>query len=109
MIPLAPEQSWPYLILTFFLPPLIALVKQAGFSPQLNAIIAQAVYIVVGIGAAIWSGIPVTVENAVPLIATATVVGSAAYRLIWANIGDDGSDGAVGLDERITNTTSVVK
>lgn len=106
--PMTPEESWVYIAFLFLSPPLIALIKQAGFTSSVNAIIAQLAYIVIGIAAAIWSGIPVNVENALPLIATATVVGRAAYSMIWSQIGGDG-EGNGSVDDSITATTSIVK
>ena len=88
-------------------PLLIAFVKQSGFSSQVNALIALACYVVVGILGAVLSGDPLTLENAVALIATATVVGSAAYGLVWSNLMTD--DEAPSLDERLTTVTSVFK
>ena len=104
-IPLTPEQNAAFLLFLFFVPPLVALIKQAKFPQQVNALIAQAVYIVVGVGAAIWSGIPVNFQNAMPLIAIATVVGTAAYKLIWSQIGVD-KPGDPSVDDRITEATS---
>jgi len=104
-IPLDPNQSAMFLLFLFFLPPIIALVKQSGLSTAVNALIAQAAYVIVGIGAALWSGIPVTFDNAVPLIAIATVVGQAAYKIIWSNLG--GKENS--LDARITAATSFIK
>lgn len=90
-------------------PLLIAFIKQSGFSSQVNALIALACYIVVGILGAVLSGDPLTLENAVALIATATVVGGAAYNLIWSNLmtGPEGEQPSV--DERLTAVTSVFK
>lgn len=93
-----------FIIFAAVSPLLIALVKQSGLSSQANALIALACYVVVGILGAILSGDPLTLENAVALIATATVVGSAAYGLIWSNIGGD-----VSVDDRLTEATSFVK
>lgn len=89
-------------------PLLIAFVKQAGLSRQVNAVIALVCYIVIGILGVLLSGEPLVLENAVSLIATATVVGSAAYGLIWNNIGAS-DDGSPSLDERLTAATSVIK
>ena len=85
-------------------PLLISFIKQSGLSTQANALIAFACYIVVGIIGALMSGLPLTAENAVALVTTATVVGSAAYQLIWSNIGGD-----VSVDDRLTEATSFVK
>jgi len=93
-----------YIIFAAISPLLIAFVKQAGLSKQANALIALACYIVIGLLGAVLSGDPLTLENAVALIATATVVGSAAYGLIWNNLG-----GEVSLDDRLTAATSIIK
>jgi len=93
-----------FIIFAAVSPLLIALVKQSGLSSQVNSIIAFACYIVVGILGMLMSGESLTIENAVPLIAIATVVGSAAYGLIWSNIGGD-----VSVDDRLTEATSFVK
>ena len=76
---------------------------------DMNALIAQACYVIVGIAAALLSGIDLTIANAIPLITVATLVGQAAYKIVWSNIGT-GTDGeAPSLDERITTATSIVK
>jgi hypothetical protein len=93
-----------FIIFTGVSPLLIALVKQSGLPSQANAIIALACYIVIGILGVLLSGEPLTIENAVQLITTATVVGSAAYGLIWSNLGGD-----ISIDERLTAATSFVK
>jgi hypothetical protein len=85
-------------------PLLIAFVKQSGFPRQVNALIALVCYVVVGIAGVLLSGQDLTLENAVNLIATATVVGSTAYQLVWSNIG-----GELSLDDRLTTATSFVK
>lgn len=89
-------------------PLLIAFIKQSGFSSQINAIIALLCYIIVGAAGVIVSGEALTLENAVQLIAVATVVGTAAYNLIWSNIGVT-SEGAPSLDEKLTEVTSFAK
>lgn len=97
-----------FVIFSAVSPLLIAFIKQSGLSRQVNAIIALACYIVVGILGVLLSGEPLTVENAVNLIAVATVVGSAAYGLIWNNIGAS-TDDSPSIDERLTEATSVIK
>jgi len=93
-----------FLLFSFFSPLLISLLKQAGFSVQVNALIAQVTYIAIGIAAVLVSGEALTMENAVQLSLIATVVGGAAYNLIWSNIG-----GEVSIDDRLTRATSIVK
>lgn len=97
-----------FLLFAFFSPVLIAVLKQAGFSRQVNAMIAQIAYVVIGVAAVLLSGEPLTLENAVQLSAIATVVGSAAYGLIWNNLGA-GDDSQPGFDDRLTAATSIIK
>jgi hypothetical protein len=103
-----PTQNAAFVIFAALSPLLIAFVKQSGFSAQANALIAFGAYVVVGIAGALFSGLPLTIENAVTLVTTATIVGSAAYNLIWSNIGA-AADGSGSLDERLTTATSLVK
>lgn len=98
-------------------PLLIAFVKQSGLSRQVNALIALGCYVVVGILGAVLSGTALTLENAVALIAVATVVGSAAYNLVWNVIGTTsepapgGATVVVGqsLDAKLTAATSLIR
>lgn len=103
-----PAANPAFIIFSALMPLLIALVKQSGWSSSANALIALGAYIVVGALAAVMSGEPVTAENAVSLIATATVVGSAAYQLVWRNLGA-GPNGSGSLDDRLTEATSIVR
>jgi predicted exporter len=90
-------------------PLLIAFVKQSGWSSQVNSLIALACYIVVGIAGALVSGQALTLDNAVGLITVATLVGSAAYAMVWSKLGT-GPDGVnPSLDNLITNATSFSK
>jgi len=97
-----------FLIFSAIAPLLISFVKQSGWSRQVNALIALLCYVVVGIAGALMSGAPLTLENAVELITVATVVGSAAYGLVWNNIGTS-ADGDLSLDDRLTAATSIIK
>jgi len=88
-------------------PLLIALVKQQGFTGQVNALIALGCYAVVGVLGALTSGLPFTIDSVVPMIIVATLVGSQAYGLVWSKIGT--GDGTLpSLDERLTNATSFI-
>lgn len=87
------------LIFSAVLPLLIAFVKQAGWSSQVNALVALICYVVVGVAAVFFSGEELTVENAVAIITVVTTVGTVAYNLFWKNFGD----------ERINEATSFVK
>ena len=90
-------------------PVLIAIVKQSAFSPQINAIIALLCYLIVGIVGAVVSGMPLTLEGAPALISMATLIGSAAYNLLWSKIGTGPTGVLPSLDNRITDATSIVK
>ena len=97
-----------FVIFATISPLLIAFVKQSGFTPQVNALIALACYAVVGAVGILLSGETLTLENAVALIAVATVVGTAAYNLIWKNIGVK-DDTTPSLDALLTAKTSFIK
>lgn len=88
-------------------PLLIALVKQSGLSTSWNAVIAMAGYLLVGIAGAAYYGIPLTVDALVPFIATVVVIGTAAYNLLWRNLGADSAGGS--LDHRIEAVTSLIR
>lgn len=96
-----------YILFAAIAPLLIAFVKQKGFSKQVNALIALACYFVIGLLGVVLSGEPLTLENAVNLIAIVTVIGTAAYNLIWTNIGSSDLY-QNGLDQRLTAKTSIV-
>jgi hypothetical protein len=88
------------------LPLLIALVKQAHFSTQVNALIAFACYIIVGVaGAFIQYGTLPSPETLVEFIATVTVIGSTAYKLFWSNLGVT-NENTQSVEERLVNATS---
>lgn len=89
-------------------PLLISFIKQSGWSPQVNSLVALACYIVVGIAGALVSGEELTAENAVALIAVATAVGTVAYQLVWSNLGVGSTEGP-SIEERLTAATSFVK
>lgn len=95
-----------YLAFVFFVPLLVALVKQSGFSQQVNSLIALGVYCVVGVAAAILSGQSLTADNLAPLIVTATLVGTAAYQLFWSKVGQLDNDGFGSIDDLVTELTS---
>jgi hypothetical protein len=89
-------------------PILVALVKQSGWSRQTNALVALAAYVIVGVLGAATSGLPLTIENVVPLVSTATVVGTAAYQLVWRNLGAS-TDTDPSIEDRIVDATSIVR
>lgn len=107
-----------FIIFSAIAPLLIAFVKQSGFSRSVNALIALGCYIVIGILGAVLSGQPLALDNVVELIAVATVVGRAAYSMVWNVIGTT-SEPSVGgaepliigssIDTRITEATSFAK
>ena len=103
-----PTTNAAFLAFAALTPVIIALLKQSGLSTTYNALIAFAIYIVVGVAGALSQGEALSVENAVPFITASVVVGTAAYNLFWSRIGaDEKGDGS--LDDRITNATSLNK
>jgi hypothetical protein len=97
-----------FIIFSAISPLLISFVKQSGFSRQVNAIIALICYVIVGFLGMLFSGEELSLENAVTLIAVATVVGSAAYNLFWNNLGMS-DDTGTSVESRLTAATSLVK
>lgn len=107
-IPLDPEQGAAFLIATLLLPLLVSVLKQSGFSTQVNAIIALVVYVAFAILGAALADVPLTYENLTPLVVAAIVAGRAAYSMFWSLIGGD-DQGNGSIDDRLTDATSVVK
>lgn len=92
-----------------FSPLLVSLLKQQGFTRQVNALIALACYVAVGVVGVLVSGAPLTLEHATALVTLATVIGSAAYNLVWNTLGT-GEDGqGPSLDDRLTARTSLIR
>jgi uncharacterized membrane protein YcfT len=98
-----------FLLFTFLSPALVAFVKQSGWSTQVNAIVALVVYVAIGVLAVVLSGLPVNAETLTTHIATAMVVGMAAYKMFWSQLGAKDEDGTGSIDDRITSATSIVK
>lgn len=105
---LDPMQNTAFIIFSAISPILIALIKQQGFSRSINAVIAFICYVVVGVFGALLSGAELSIENVVQLITIATVVGAAAYNIIWNNLLAE-DDGSLSFDQRLTAATSIVK
>ena len=97
-----------YLVFAAIAPMLIALVKQTGLPVQANAVIAVIGYIVVGVAGAFFAGEELTAENLVSFIAVATVVGTAAYNLLWSNLGKQVPED-LSVDNRLNEATSIIK
>lgn len=98
---------WP--VIAFFIPLLVSLVKQAGWTTQMNAAVAFLVYLVAGAAYVIVTAGPAgfTLESIVAAMTVATVVGTAAYNLFWSNLGVR-HEGDPSLEERLTAATSIV-
>lgn len=107
-IPLDPQQGASFLLAALILPLLVSLVKQSGFSTQVNSIIALVVYVIFGCLAVVFANLPLTMENAVPLIIVAAVAGRLAYSMFWSLIGGD-ENGNGSVEDRLTRATSLVK
>jgi hypothetical protein len=104
-----------YVAFAAIAPLLIALIKQEGFSTQVNAIIATLCYAIVGVAGALVTGATADPQHLVAFITTAAVVGTAAYNLIWSNIGvtpttQQGPDGKpLSIEKRIVRATSLIR
>jgi hypothetical protein len=99
---------WP--IIAFFIPILVSLVKQAGFSTQVNATIALVVYVVAGVAYVVVTAGPdgFTADSVIGAVTVATLVGTAAYNLFWSNLGKSTSD-STNLEESLTQATSFIR
>ena len=86
-------------IIAFFVPLLIAVLKQAGFPNSYNAVIAVVVYVLFGILGVAVSGQAIDVNNIVPTVGIFVTVGTAAYVAFWRNVGEPA----------LTEKTSAVK
>ena len=106
---LDPTQNAAFIIFSAISPLLIAFVKQQGFASQINALIALGCYIIVGVGGALLSGEVLAIENVVTLISIATLVGTAAYNVVWSNLMTGPAGTAPNLDARLTYATSFIK
>ena len=95
-----------FLVFAAIAPMIIALVKQSGLPRQANAIIAVIGYIVVGVAGAFMAGEELTAENLVTFITVATVTGTAAYNLLWKNLG---SDEDTSVEHQLNVATSIIK
>lgn len=98
-----------FILFAALCPLLIAVIKQEGFSAQVNSVIALACYVIVGILGALLSSGPFTLDNVVGLITIATLVGSAAYSLFWSQIGTGQFGVGLSIDHRIQEATSFKK
>ena len=106
-IPISPEQGAAFLLVALLMPVLVSLVKQSGFTPRQNALIALAVYAGFAFVGAFMSGIPIDYQHMTPLLVVAILVGRGAYSMFWSQVG--GGPDAKSIDERITVATSLVK
>ncbi len=75
-------------VVAVFVPLLVSVLKRDGFSQTANALIAVAVYAVVGVLSVLVSGQALTLDNVEPAIAIFVTGGTIAYQLFWKNWGD---------------------
>lgn len=93
-------------LLSAVLPLLIAVIKQTNWSPQVNAMIAFAAYIIVGVIGTFIAGVTLTPETALEFIASVSLIGTVAYNLVWSNLGKTNAEGSESIEERIMAATS---
>jgi predicted Na+-dependent transporter len=72
-------------ILGVILPVFIGFIKQEHFPNAWNALIAIAVYVIVGVVAVAFSGDSFNLSNILPSVGTFTAAGTLAYQLFWKN------------------------
>ena len=102
-------------LLGLVMPPIVALIKQSGFSKQVNSIIALVVYAAATLLYMNFHGIPIDLNSFATNATVLTVVGLTAYKMFWSAIGGggdgtpEGADGSTGgsLDAKITDVTSL--
>ena len=75
-------------LIAFFVPLVVAVVKQAGYPTAINAVIAIVIYVVFGVLAVVANAKALTLDNIVPAVELFTVVGTSAYYAFWRNIGE---------------------
>lgn len=87
------------LLLGVLMPPIVAIIKQSGWSKTVNSVVALVVYLIAVVIYMGYEQIPFTIE-AVAQNATALIgVGFLAYKMFWD---------AIGADAAITEKTTVV-
>jgi hypothetical protein len=75
-------------VVAIFVPLLVSVLKRDGFSNTVNAMIAVAVYVVVGALSVLVAGQAFTLDNVAPAVAIFVSGGTIAYELFWKNWGD---------------------
>ena len=75
-------------IVAIFVPLLVSVLKRESFSQTVNALIAVAIYVIVGVVSVLVSGQTLTLENIEPAIVIFVAGGTLAYQLFWKNWGD---------------------
>ena len=104
--------------LGLILPVVVAFCKQAGFSQQINSIIALLVYIAAAVIYMAYNHIDFTLESVTTNATVLTITGLTAYKMFWDAIGktkpsDPNAPVPVNegtsIDQKITEATSVVK
>jgi Na+/pantothenate symporter len=74
--------------IAFFVPILVALLKQTGFPAGYNAVIAVVVYVVFGVLSVVAQGQTFDLNNIVPSVTIFVTVGTVAYTAFWRNVGE---------------------
>ena len=75
-------------VVAVFVPLLVAILKRENFSATVNAIIAIAVYVVIGVLSVLVAGQAFTLDNVTPAVTIFVTGGTIAYQLFWKNWGD---------------------
>lgn len=76
------------MLIGLFVPILVSFLKRETLPNGANAVIAVAVYAVVGLAAVFVSGQVFDLNNIVPAVTIFVTEGTVAYQLFWKNWGD---------------------
>lgn len=87
-------------IIAFFIPLIVALVKQQGLPNSWNGLISILCYVVFGVVGVVISGQPLTFANTVALWGIFQTIGTTAYQAFWKN---------TGVEPALTAATSVYR
>ncbi len=86
------------IIVAFFAPLFVSIVKQTHWPNSVNGLFAIIVYIAFGLVAVVTSGQTFTLDNVVPVVTIFTTVGTVAYTAFWKN---------TALEPALTAATSI--
>ncbi len=93
------DEATTQMLVAFFTPLVVSLIKQTGWPTWVNSVIAIIVYVAFGLGAVVLQGQTFDLDNIVPAVTLFVTIGTVAYSAFWRNVGE----------QRLTLATSVRK